>query len=275
MKKFMKYSAITALVMIVLGIIMTSTAMIVKGPETITLLTQHSSELLNTLGGDVLINVAPDLNFDSDIPMLSANTQQTIDGTGITKLDMELGSCKLQILPSEDQYYYAHTDSAGICQVYSDDETLVVKAGSGAITLYIPDNFYFEEIKISLGAGEINSNSAFRTENLEVELAAGEINLTNVEVGDLSTEVGAGSLSFAGSVLQSVDAECGMGNLSLELTGAQTDYNYDVDVAAGNVTIGNESFSGIAGDREINNNASKNVTVECALGNIDISFCEN
>lgn len=298
MKKFMKNCAITALIMIFLGIATTAAAVIAKGPDMIATITRYSNEILNKLNIGVHLNLIPELGFDADIPILESNSQQTIDAAGITKLDIELGSCELQILPSEDQYFYAHMDGTGTCQVYSDAETLCVKASSaisgsagpsgdtngihlnlngstGAVTLYVPKDYFFEQVKITVGAGEINGSSAFRAAELKIELAAGEINLSNVEAGNLDAEVGAGVLAFAGNILQSVNAECGMGELSLQLTGTKTDYNYDVEVAAGEVTIDNESFGGIAGERKINNNASKNVAVECAMGNIDISFAVN
>ena len=45
-------------------------------------------------------------------------------------------------------------------------------------------------------------------------------------------------------------------------------------MAAGDVTIGNESFGGIAGEREIDNNASADINVECAMGSVEITFTE-
>ncbi len=298
MKKFMKNCAIAAVVMILLGIAMTATAVIVKGPEAIAAITTHSNELLAKLDSGVRFNVNSDMDFDADIPMLEVNSQKAFDSNGITKLDIELGACELQLLPSEDQYFYAHVDGAGTCQVYPDNETLCMKAVSaasvgaslgldtneinldlkaptGAVTLYIPKDFHFEEVTLSLGAGEITGEAAFTADQLEVELAAGEITLSNLEVAKLDAEVGAGVLNFAGNVLKSVNAECGMGDLTIELTGAKADFNYDVEVAAGEVTIGNESFGGVAGERKIDNNASKDVNVECAMGNIEISFTEN
>lgn len=275
MKKFMKNSAITALVMILVGIIAIATAIIVKGPEVITAITQYSSEALDGLNIVANPDLITEFDFDSDIPMLAANTQHTIDTAGITQLDIELGACELQILPSEDQFFYAHVNGAGLCQVYSEAQTLCVKASTGSISLYIPKDYSFDRATISVGAGQISGFSAIHITELEMELAAGEIHLSNVEAGNLDAEVGAGSLVFSGNILQSVNAECSMGNLTLQLTGEKTDYNYDVDVAAGEITIGEESFGGLAGERQINNNASKNINVECAMGNIEISFAEN
>lgn len=297
MKKFMKNCGILALVMILVGIVMTATAGIVKGPEVIAAFTSYSKTALEKLDSGVRFDVESDMDFASDVPMLNANEQNTFDATGITKLDMELGACQLNILPSEDQYFYAHTDGAGSCQVYTSDETLHVKvisatsigaslsaddneinldikAPTGAVYLYVPASYHFEEVKLVLGAGAISSSTLFTADDLEIELAAGEIELENIEVGKLNAEVGAGTLSFAGSVQQEADVECGMGEINLELAGSESDFNYDVEVAAGDVTIGRESFGGIAGERDINNGAAKNINVECAMGAIDISFLE-
>ncbi len=275
MKKFMRNCAITAFTMFLAGIITITTVMIVKGPEIVAALTQCSYEILDRLNLGVYSNLIPDLDFNSDIPMLKADVQQTIDSAEITKLDIDLGASTLKILPSEDQYFYASVDSSGTCQAYSDAELLCVKATTGDVTLYIPKDYSFDQVSITVGAGEISGASAFRAAELIVELAAGEINLSNVEAEHLDTAVGAGSLTFAGNILQSVDARCSMGDLTLWLTGTETDFNYDAEVTAGEITIDEKSLGGISQKCQINNDASKNAKVKCSLGNIDISFAGN
>lgn len=295
MKKFMKTCGILALVMILLGIVLTSIGAITAGPTVISSVKNYISDGIAKLDSGVRFNVESDMDFDNDAPVQSGNVVQTYGAEEITGLDVEIGTCQLKILPSEDQNLYVRAESAGSYQGYVSDGTLHLKAisstGLGAslstedntinldlqapgceITLYVPTDFYFEEVKVSLGAGSVASSTLWRAGELELELAAGEIELSNLEVVSLNAQVGAGTLTYNGSVLGNADVECGMGDIELELSGAETDFNYDVEVAAGDVIIGRESFGGIAGERSINNNASKNINVECAMGTVDITF---
>lgn len=295
MKKFMKTCAIMALVMVLAGIIMVSLAGIVKGPEVIATIKNYVANGLEQLDSGVRFDVEADMGFDSAVPIAGGAGIQTFSASDIKNLDIEIGACELNILPSEDEFFYVHVDSAGTYQGYVSEDTLCVKAMSStgigatlsnennelnldiqapvcAVDLYVPTNFSFEEIKLSLGAGEINGSAFLKADEMEVELAAGEINLTNLETGILNAEIGAGIFTCAANILENVDVECGMGEVNLELAGAGTDFNYDVEVAAGEVTVGEESFGGIAGDRSVNNNAAKNINIECAMGAVEVSF---
>lgn len=295
MKKFMSICGILAGIMIVAGIVMVLISGAVKGPEALRAIKNYVANGIEQLDSGVRFDVESNMNFDNGMPVLAGESQQSFTATEVRKLDAEVGTCQLNILPSEDQNIYVHTEGVGTYQGYVKDETLYLKgvsAGSiGAdlskgdnginldlqlsaceITLFVPADFYFEEVKLSLGAGAVSGSCPWEAGKLELELAAGEIELSNVEVEFLNVEVGAGVLNYEGSIFKEADVECGMGDVTIKLDDSQTDYNYDVEVAAGDVTIGSESFSGIAGERNINNNATKNINIECAMGSVEVAF---
>ena len=274
MKKFMKTCGISAAVMIVAGLVMVLIAGAVKGPEVLGALGNYALNTIEKLDSDGHFDLDDVMNMESEVPVLVGSAAQTYTATEIVKLDAEVGACQLSILPSEDQNLHVHTEGIGSYQGYVEDGTLHLNAMSsaGEIKLFVPADFYFEEVKLSIGAGAISGSSSWETGTLEVELAAGEVKLSNVEVGSLNAEVGAGAMAYEGSILKEADVECGMGEINLKLDDSQADYNYDVEVAAGEVTIGSESFGGIAGERNINNNAAKNINVECAMGSIEVAF---
>ena len=96
--------------------------------------------------------------------------------------------------------------------------------------------------------------------------------MNNVAVDELNLEVGMGESRVEGSVAEEIDIECGMGRTQLVLTDKEEDFNYDISCAAGNVNIGNRSYAAVAEDTYIDNDASRDCTLECAMGSIDISF---
>lgn len=295
MKKFMNTCGTLAVIMIVAGLVMVLVSGAVKGPEALRTIKNYVANGIEQLDSGVRFDVESDLDFEGGVPVIAGESQKSFSATEVRKLDAEVGTCQLNILPSEDQNIYVHTEGVGTYQGYVKDETLYLKGisttGIGAdlskgdsginldlqlsaceITLFVPTDFYFEEVKLSLGAGAVSGSCPWEAGKLELELAAGEIELSNVEVESLNAEVGAGVLTYEGSIFKEADVECGMGEVTLKLDDSQTDYNYDVEVAAGDVTIGSESFGGIAGERSINNNAAKNINIECAMGSVEISF---
>lgn len=295
MKKFMNLCGTCAVIMIVAGIAMVVVSGVVKGPEALRTIKNYVANGIEQLDSSVYFDVEADMDFEDGVPILAGESQQSFIATEVWKLDAEVGACQLSILPSEDENIYVHTEGVGNYQGYVEDGTLYLKGisvnGIGAdlsrgdnglnldlqlsacnITLYVPVDFYFEEVKLSLGAGAVSNSCPWETGKLELELAAGEIELSNVEAASLNVEVGAGSLTYDGSIFKDADVECGMGEVTLKLDDSQADYNYDVEIAAGDVTIGSVSFGGIAGERKINNNAAKSINIECAMGSVEIAF---
>lgn len=295
MKKFMNTCGCLAVIMVVVGIVMVVVSGAVKGPEALKTIRNYVANGIEQLDSGVRFDIESDMDFEDGVPVLAGESKQSFAVTEVWKLDAEVGACQLNILPSEDQNIYVHTEGVGNYQGYVKDGTLYLKGisanGIGAdlskgdsglnldlqlsacnITLYVPADFYFEEVKLCLGAGVVVGSCPWEAGKLELELAAGEIELSNVEAASLNVEVGAGALTYDGSIFKDADIECGMGDVTIKLDDSQTDYNFDVEVAAGDVTIGSESFGGIAGERNINNNASKKIDVECAMGSVEIDF---
>lgn len=69
--------------------------------------------------------------------------------------------------------------------------------------------------------------------------------------------VGMGSVRLNGDVTERLDGECSMGELKLTLAGMQTDFDYDLSCGMGELKVGDDSYNGLAQEKQINNNASK------------------
>lgn len=139
-------------------------------------------------------------------------------------------------------------------------------------------NFVIEKIQgsdlyICVGAGnaEIGEITAG---TVSIEAGAGEIIIDNISARELQAEAGAGNIQVVGSVDGNIDIECGMGNVELLLKGEAESYNYQIESALGNLSIDGSEYGGIINERNINNGSSRVIDIECATGNIDISFME-
>jgi hypothetical protein len=84
--------------------------------------------------------------------------------------------------------------------------------------------------------------------------------------------VGMGSVRLTGDVTERLDGECSMGELKLTLAGTQTDFDYDLSCGMGELKVGDDSYNGLAQEKQISNNASKNMELECAMGSVVVEF---
>lgn len=243
MKKFMRNCSIVALVMVTFGIVLVAVPAIVKGPAIHSSVNQYLNENLDTWTEQLETNLALDLEKCIDFENYAKNdlvigeVTQSFESTDIKNLIIELGTGELECLPSEDEKFHVQMEGAGGSQSSILDNTLVINAPAvGEITLYVPRDFTFENAEITLGAGEISGDCSWIADNLNIVLAAGEV--------------------------------------ELELPGKEADYNYSVEVTAGEVVVGGTSFGGFVGKKEINNNATRNISINCAMGNVELEFQE-
>lgn len=280
MKKFMKISSILALVLAVVGFVLVFTAGVVKGPAALSKLKSS----LRGLDSGVRFEVEDHIRFDRENAVYEGDTTRSFPAGDVTDLDVEAGACLFTVEESADESFHLEVQGAGKYQGYISDGTLHIRVMCGTapgskdseckVVLSVPKEFCFQRAELSLGAGQISGDSGLRAEQMEIELGAGEISLSGLKVETLETEVGMGALFLQGDVLESANLECAMGSIEMVLNGGETDYNYQVEAAAGNVQIGERSLGGMAGEWDMDNDAAGDIYVECAMGSIQISFAE-
>lgn len=304
MKKFMKICAILALILIVAGMGMSLTAGAIQGPITLSQLRNsihldddlgeeifsklENLEELNRLDSGVRFSVEDGLNgeFDSNYDILSGDIKQTFspDDDKIRNLDIAAGGCSVVLEDSEDDDFHVEVKRAKSYQGYvSGDGTLYLKCirkstvngiDSCKIVLSIPEEYAFDDVEIALGAGEFTGKNTLQASKMEIELGAGTIELKDLDVGKFEAEVGAGSLEIKGDIREKAEVECAMGSIEMKLAGEMEDYNFNVSVAMGDISIGGRSYSGLDRSKEIDNEAARTIDLECAMGSIEVKFAK-
>lgn len=270
-----------------------------------------STEELKALGNEAGDKVQKELEkvdyqietntiFDENREFIKGDGQMVTIGQDASEMSLELGGFAVEIKPSEEGNYSIQVDGNGKVQAYIEDATLYVKAVktvsdqeeslSSKIVLYLPKSNQFEEVSAKLGAGLLNLGD-LSAEQLKIELGAGQIKgkgnvvnqldanvgmgailLDEVSIHQLKAQVGMGALQLEGDILETADLECAMGNIKLTLAGEEKDFNYDLEGAAGNVTIGTEKYSGMTQEKNLYNGAVKDIDIECAMGNVTVAF---
>ena len=254
--------------------------------------------------GDVHYDLEDNVDYDSDYEVKSGKIELYVlgdDSQGITDLQVQAGGCVMKIQVSEDNCFRVEADGMRKFQGYVEGGTIEIRGTSkasnnsegnlgGSICLYVPEGYYFENTSLDLGAGSL-SVEELQTGSLEANVGAGQMTFEKLDAdqaeldcgaGQMTVEelssrvaevsVGMGSVRLNGDVTERLDGECSMGELKLTLTGAQTDFNYDLSCGMGELKVGDDSYNGLAQEKQINHNASKNMELECAMGSVVVEF---
>lgn len=243
-----------------------------------------------------------------DIPDMGGEGSEISYGAGdeeTTSLYIEAGGGTIRFLESEDDKIHVEADTSDY-EVYRENGTLYVRGADEGFTFSIGNGFlidakdlnvylpagkvfenvslYFgggevelgnlkaENLSLSVGAAQITADYLEVTDTLQVELGAGEILIHDGVFHDVETEVGAGNIEVCGKIAGNLSADTAMGNTEFVLYGKEEDHNYNVDCAAGEVTVGRESFAGLAAERVIRNGADSTFDLSCAMGSLSVKF---
>lgn len=249
---------------------------------------------------EVDYDIKDSISFNSHYDIQKGDVEKFRLEGAVTNLEIEAGGCFFRVENSGDDSFYMVAESAGKFQAYVESGTLHINTTTSVrtwneingskIILYVPENYSYGEVEIDLGAGSLDFPglkaekvsldvgagriiaNGMEAGKLEADVGMGQIELTDMVVTDFEAEVGMGELIANGAVTGDIDAECSMGNLELLLEGVQEDFNYELSGAMGSLTLGGESYSGMANEKKIDNGAEKKMEIECSMGNVTIGF---
>lgn len=305
MKKFAKIMAITALVLAVLGFMLT---------------------IIGGLGGGAkLTRIMAEkgrLSFGPEDFEWLGNLSIVVDGDGTVVFDdkheiLTIGSCEfsasadevesfvfnmpggdVDIVQGSTDEWEVFIEGFGQIQTYVENGTLYVTGGQNAfvtefgdVAISVPDGETLqkieinlgagdmdifglngEEVEISVGAGDITIESVY-AKKIEVSVGAGEVEIADGDMKDVEVSVGMGLADITGNISGNLDGSVAMGQLLVEVKDStEKEHNYNISCVAGEVRIGGRSYAGVGNSMEIDNEADTTYNLDCSMGNIQISF---
>lgn len=307
MRKFAKYSLITAIIIMLIGIVIYIAGLAGGGRQDVLKMAADGRlHLFNSKLDSARFGIGwfhdeiTGIDFDDEFPVSAGDAEELLDAASINKIDVDLGGGQLFIGQGTEKGIQITSKKADDFQYYVKDHTLYMKgfkkwkaidADKNIVYVSLPENLEFKESEISLGAGRIEIKdsalgdtdievgageieaSGIRTRELQVEIGAGRAYLENIEItGELNVNVAMGEAVLNGIFQDSIDLECAMGSIELEIDGNKEDYNYELEGALGNVELEGEDYASVLTERKINNNSNKTLKAECSMGNISIGF---
>ena len=186
--------------------------------------------------------------------------------TGIRSLDLELDVCDVNIL------YYDGDEISLTADMKNSRELLYEESGK---TLKIWDeskiiNVPISENRASLLTLKVPRDLVFK--EMEISVDMGDADVRGIKADSVEFSCDMGKISMDGSILKEGSFECNMGSINVTLEGNKDDFNYDIECGMGSVSIDGKSDSGLGVSKEIDNDASKDLEIDCDMGSINIEF---
>lgn len=245
--------------------------------------------------------IEKEMNLNKKYDIYSGDIGKMKIGDKVERIVITAGGCELHIEDSQDDCFYIEAQNAGKLQSFIEDNTFYTvvtttskewnKLQGIIITVYVPESrydsvvldmgagimefgeMYADSFEFNLGAGQIIGEYV-EADSVNAHVGMGEIELLNVSCRRMNADVGMGSMETRADVTEYLDAKVSLGNLDLTLVGEEEDFNYHVNADMGNVDIGKKSMSGMGKNKDIDNNADKQVNVSCSMGNVSVFFTD-
>lgn len=186
------------------------------------------------------------------------------------------GSSEAWMDAGDDAEYFEWSYDGSTLSVKNDDDSfdwLNIGDDRPKATLYIPEDSFFSAVDIDMDAGSCTIEVPIRCDIMDVDVDAGVVDLKNVNTAWLGMDCDAGKISFQGQAADGGDVDVDAGSIEIALTGAEvTDYNYDIDVNAGSLSINDKSFSGLEKQTYIDNDGAADWAISCDAGKISMQI---
>ncbi|MCI8835037.1 MAG: DUF4097 domain-containing protein [Ruminococcus sp.] len=207
--------------------------------------------------------------LEVDVTWLEVWIQQTEENqiTVQSELDEEIRNDffvqqdgeELQIgLKNRDKWEKTHLAAGGV---------------KGTVTIGLPQDQKLQEISLKIGAGTLEADTLLAQE-LDVELGAGKVYVSDFTAEKMKLECGAGEADITGDAAREVEIECGVGIVTYYASGSQYDYNYKLECGIGTLDVGDNSYSGLGNEHQIDNGSSRKMEIECGIGQVEVAFDE-
>lgn len=227
-----------------------------------------------------------------------SDTEIPVDG--VTKLKVQTVGGQIDIVEKEkdsDTFSIGMNGNAGDVRVKAG--TLIIEIvkfrDEEKSRLEIPEGYCFDEAEISSGAGSVRVD-AIHADDLDIEIGAGNVEVQRLAAKKADFEVGAGEMHIYDGHIRECDAEVGMGKFEyngmivpefdsekckvevamgsalFRVNGNKEDYNYRVECEAGEVIIGDETYSGLHHETHMDHHAQTGFDIECGMGNVTLEF---
>lgn len=162
----------------------------------------------------------------------------------------------------------------GVLKINTGHEVYIDDADNRQLVIVLPTDTQLDEVDLDVAAAKAYVHGLI-AQDVSFKIGAGQADVVDISTEEMEIEVGAGAANVSNLSTTTLEVKCGMGQVELELCGAQSDYNCDIECGMGDVVVGGYSYGGVGtqhhGD---NHHAHKSIDVECGMGEVIVKFME-
>lgn len=217
----------------------------------------------------------------------------------IENLKIEIGYSKLEIKQGEEFKVETNTENEAITMKKQGDILTIKEENAwnifnddidSHIIVTVPENYYFEKVKIEAGSGEINI-SDIQTKEFDMDVGAGNVTISNIltekktdidggagkvvikdsNLNNLDLDVGVGEFQILNTkILEDSNIDAGIGKLEINLKGDLKDYRIIPERGLGSFTIqGNEIEN-----NKIYGEGNNKIDINAGIGKVEINLVD-
>lgn len=232
--------------------------------------------------------------FCSGKRVVGENRSYAVSGT-VESLEMDLSGARLTVRTGNsfsvesNHKYLTLENEDGLLQIKEEHPAFGFYNGGVQITLTVPEDFNFEKVHISAGAGEVKIDSLL-TDKLFLDLGAGEVSIDRLiankkaeinsgagelkikggELANLKLDIGIGEVDMRSALTGDCKIDIGVGELNLDLIGTSKDYSIALDKGVGDALLDGRKMH----DDEIYGTGDTAIEIDGGVGTVKIEFDE-
>ncbi len=233
------------------------------------------------------------LTKENETSVTGTTIMANLESKNIEEMEIDIEFADLTIKNGE--YFRIETNNENIkCE--NANKSIQIKEKSNnwfrkneniGLTIYIPENFEFEKVKITTGAGKVDIEEIVAQE-LSFEIGAGETKINKLVVADeANIEGGAGKITIESGKINNLDLDmgvgkveittlltgksqinAGIGSLDIKINAEKENYKTKISKGIGSVRLNGEECS----DGDVYGKGENEIKIDGGIGNIDIEF---
>jgi hypothetical protein len=211
-------------------------------------------------------------------------TDVTESYSGVKSLNLDISASEIEVKSGSEFKIEASNVSKNSFKSYVQDgkwyiqDKMIAKIFNisnnySKVVIYIPVESNLNELTINMGAGRFTA-AKLNSITTDIKVGAGDLRIYDLTTDEINIDCGVGNAEINGTVNNKGYIKSGIGNVSLGLKGNEKDYNYDLTLGIGEVTLNSKSLAGM-GNKIVNNTSSnKNFKIESGIGKISLKINE-
>lgn len=206
--------------------------------------------------------------------------------TDVQKLDIDLGARKiyleeydgenLQVLVENGDKKVTVKQKGKELQIGMGTSIMQNEQKERIVKVLIPQEYEFEEVDVSIGAGECVMEN-LNAKTIDMETGAGSIlGEGRIQAEESSWDVSAGSIVLQELQSEDTEIDCAAGSFEATFAGAKEEYYLEGDVGAGSFEVGGSSWDTLGKNISLGDqHAKKKIFSDCAAGSVTIDFVKS